>query len=66
MREDFGCVQCARATQQVCSVTSQCCYVAPRYSREDNAEEATVERAGNITMPRKNRRKSWWHGDYFM
>ncbi|MPD07011.1 hypothetical protein E2C01_102852 [Portunus trituberculatus] len=35
-------------------------------SCEDNAEEATVERAGNITMPRKNRRKSWWHRDYVM
>ncbi|MPC93109.1 hypothetical protein E2C01_088230 [Portunus trituberculatus] len=35
-------------------------------SSEDNDEEAIVERAGNITMPRKNRRKSWWHGDYVM
>ncbi|MPC28767.1 hypothetical protein E2C01_021978 [Portunus trituberculatus] len=66
MREDFGCAQRARATQQVCSVTSQCRYVGPRYSREDNAEETTVEGAGNITMPRKNRRKLWWHGDYVM
>ncbi|MPD02799.1 hypothetical protein E2C01_098403 [Portunus trituberculatus] len=120
MREDFGCVQRARATQQLCSVTSLCRYVGPRYSEhqrgkhgkiaslclclgrplpagdrlphasketatmdvpqsavpghgqddddsnaesqqssEDNTEEATVERTGNITMPRKNRRKSW-------
>ncbi|MPC13050.1 hypothetical protein E2C01_005769 [Portunus trituberculatus] len=66
MREDFGCAQRARATQQVCSVISQCCYVGPRYSREDNAEEATVECASNITMPRKNRRNSWWHEDCVM
>ncbi|MPC73895.1 hypothetical protein E2C01_068236 [Portunus trituberculatus] len=66
MREDLGCAQHARATQQLCSITSQCRYVGPHYSREDKAEEATVERVGNITMPRKNRRKSWWHGDYVM
>ncbi|MPC48862.1 hypothetical protein E2C01_042648 [Portunus trituberculatus] len=24
MREDFGCAQTAKATQQVCSITSQC------------------------------------------
>ncbi|MPC69156.1 hypothetical protein E2C01_063371 [Portunus trituberculatus] len=54
MREDFGCAQRARTTQQVCSVTSQCRYVGPRYSSEDNAEEATVESTSNITMPRKN------------
>ncbi|MPC48670.1 hypothetical protein E2C01_042451 [Portunus trituberculatus] len=35
-------------------------------SSENNAKEATVERACNITMPRKNRRKSWWHGEYVM
>ncbi|MPC24871.1 hypothetical protein E2C01_017965 [Portunus trituberculatus] len=45
MREDVGCAQRARATQQLCSITSQCRYVGPRYSREDNVEEATVERA---------------------
>ncbi|MPC90680.1 hypothetical protein E2C01_085677 [Portunus trituberculatus] len=57
MGEDFGCAQCARATQQLCSVTSECHYVGPCYSREDNAEESTVEHAGNITMPRKKRIK---------
>ncbi|MPC92996.1 hypothetical protein E2C01_088111 [Portunus trituberculatus] len=66
MKEDFGCAQRARATQQLCSVTSQCHYVGPRYSKEDNVEKAAVERAGNITMPRKNRGKSWWHRDYVM
>ncbi|MPC61857.1 hypothetical protein E2C01_055934 [Portunus trituberculatus] len=65
MKEDFGCAQRARATKQLCSVTSQCSYVGPHYSREDNAEEATVKHAGNITMPRKNRRKLWWQ-DYVM
>ncbi|MPC62085.1 hypothetical protein E2C01_056166 [Portunus trituberculatus] len=35
-----------------------------RQSSGSDADEAAVEHASDITMPRRNRRKQWWHGHY--